>query len=408
MSQAEPGAREPDLSVGSEVGTLRRVLLHRPGLELQRLTPTNREELLFDDVPWVNEARREHDAFASMLTDRGVEVLYLERLLAETLGIEGVRADLLDRLDLDILGPTLRPALREWLDGLPATELAERMIAGITFEDLPFETDSLVFHVRRGFVLSPLPNQLFTRDPSAWIYHGVSINTLAKPARVRESLHLDVIYRHHPLFAGRDFRIWSDEVAAPLAVEGGDVLVIGKGAVLVGMGERTRPGTVETLADRLFRAGEATEVLAIELPEQRSAMHLDTVLTMLDVDAFTVYPGLRDSMLTYRLRAGTDGLQIEEEDDLFRAIARALDLDRVRVFDTGGDRFQAEREQWDDGNNVLAVEPGVVIAYERNEDTNARLRDGGIEVLTITGFELGRGRGGPRCMSCPIERDPLP
>jgi arginine deiminase len=367
---------------------------------------------LFDDVLWVKRARQEHDAFASALRDRGVEVLYLAELLAETLADDTARKWVLERTVTDHeLGPMLAPHVRDHLESLDADALARTLIGGLSTSDLPggrgLAWASLQPH---DFVLAPLPNHLFTRDTSCWIYGGVSMNPMAKTARRREAIHVEAIYGFHPTFVGETFDCWYggvDEQWGRATLEGGDVLVIGNGAVLIGMGERSTPYAVEQLAQRLFARGAAREVVVVELPRERSYMHLDTVMTMVDRDSFLVYPGVVENARTWSITAGNSPseLVVTSQPSVFEAIARALGLAALRIFTTGGDAMEADREQWDDGNNVLAIEPGVVVAYDRNVDTNTKLRRAGIEVITIEGFELSRGRGGARCMSCPLERD---
>ncbi|KUH95142.1 arginine deiminase [Mycolicibacterium acapulense] len=398
------------LGCDSEVGRLTAAILHRPGAELQRLTPRNNDALLFDGLPWVARAQAEHDAFAALLVERGVEVMLLADLLTEALSHSGAARmhGIAAAVDPRRLGLPLAQELSAYLRALKPAPLAHVLMAGMTFNELPLSGAelSLVRRMHHGgdFVIDPLPNLLFTRDSSFWIGPRVAITSLALPARVRETSLTDVIYAHHPRFLG--VRRAYESRSAP--VEGGDVLLLAPGVVAVGVGERTTPAGAEALARSLFDDDLTHTVLAVPIAQSRAQMHLDTVCTMVDVDAVVMYPPVVDSLSAFTIhRDGNGGVRIDDEVPFIDAAATAMGIDRLRVIATGLDPVTAEREQWDDGNNTLALAPGVVVAYERNVETNARLADAGIEVLPIQASELGTGRGGPRCMSCPAGRDPL-
>ncbi len=398
--------------VDSEVGRLRTVMLHRPGAELQRLTPRNNDRLLFDGVPWVARAQDEHDAFADALRERDVEVLYLTELLTETLADAEAREIAIETAltDLD-LGETLRLYLRGFLGDATPEELSVYLSAGIRNDEVRggygLVTTLLGFD---DFLVDPLPNLLFTRDSSVWVRDRVAITSLAMPARKRETQLTELIYRQHPRFAASP-RILGHHFEH---VEGGDVMLLSPGVIAVGVGERTTPAGAERFARQVFETGLAETVLAVPIAQERATMHLDTVCTMVDVDKVVMYPNVADTLTAYAVtrRADTDPelleLDVAAPEPFLVAAAKAMQLDTLHQIDTGLDPVTAEREQWDDGNNTLALATRLAVAYERNDGTNSRLEDAGIEVIRIAGSELGSGRGGPRCMSCPIARDPLP
>lgn len=403
------------IDVRSEIRPLKKVLLHRPGSELEQLVPNSMEQLLFDDIPYLRGAQAEHDAFARTLREQGVEVVYLSDLTAQTLeGSDALRRrfveDFIHRSGC--VADSYREELTEVLLSLPtARELVCKTMTGVRFDELPRQGGGSLSSLRSDrthFVLDPIPNLYFTRDPFASIGRGVSLHHMYSVTRSRETIYSDYFLHYHPEFAGQvPFYYTPDE---PFSLEGGDILNLSAETIAVGISQRTMPEAVERLAQNIFRdeAAQIRRVLAFDIPSTRAFMHLDTVLTQIDRDKFLVHPNILERLQIFELTPGKRGaVKVRRLDESAEAIlAEAVGVDRVQLLQCGGgDQIAAQREQWNDGSNALCLRPGTVIAYDRNYVTNDMMEEAGIRVLRIPSGELSRGRGGPRCMSMPLVRE---